>query len=335
MQLDPKQNITFINSTQQNVYLQQITPSIRFNIFFILGIPSFIAYTFIIIYTLTNKNLRSAPNNYCLLILLIVELIFQIIDLPLQLYLYHQGKVLFQNATFCFIWRLIDYSGYAAGALLLAWASFERHILIFHDRLLRSKWKNIYLHYAPPFIIIVYVFCFYIYALSFCSYKTPLNFQSVACGNDCIRNYIILFAWGKMVHQIAPSLCIGIFSVSLLIRVLYSKRRLQQAFSWRKHSKMAYQLLSISFVCNAALLPYGTLIFLNEVGVRDIPKAIPEYLYFFATLIPLYLPFVYLTSLSEVWARMKSKVHPTTTRQTAVMKFTATKTQLKSRSRAF
>ncbi|CAF1496450.1 unnamed protein product, partial [Rotaria sp. Silwood1] len=177
-------------------------------------------------------------------------------DLPLQLYLYHQGKVLFQNATFCFIWRLIDYSGYAAGALLLAWASFERHILIFHDRLLRSKWKNIYLHYAPPFIIIVYVFCFYIYGLSFYPCKTPLNFQGIACGNDCIRSYAMFSAWGKMVHQIAPSLCIGIFSVSLLIRVLYSKRRLQQAFSWRKHSKMAYQLLSISFVCNAALLPY-------------------------------------------------------------------------------
>ncbi|CAF3755408.1 unnamed protein product [Rotaria sordida] len=266
--------MTYDSITQQKIYVSKITLSMRFNIYLVHTIPSFIAYIIIIIYILTHKTLRSAPNNYCLIILLVVQFAFKIIDAPLQLYFYHQGKVLFQNAIFCYIWRLINHSGYSIGAMLLAWASFERHILIFHDRLLRSKWKNICLHYVPPFIIIVYVLCFYIYALSFYSCKIPLNFQSVACGNGWMQNYPVLSAWSKMIHNIISPICIAVFSVSLLVRVLYSKRRLQQTFSWRKYRKMAYQLLSISFLCLGIVLPYGLFIFLSRVGVRNIPKLI-------------------------------------------------------------
>ncbi|CAF3038685.1 unnamed protein product [Rotaria sp. Silwood2] len=307
MQLYLKESVTSTNTTEQTIIAPTISPLVLFNVYLGVGILAFIFYIFIIIYVSTHKSLRSAPNNYCLLILLIVEFLTRIIGLPFDLYYYHEGVALFENATFCFIWRMINYSGYGAGVMLIAWASFERHILIFHDRFLRSKWKNICFHYVPPFIVMVYVIGFYIYVLYFLPCSKILNFEIFVCGDDCIRNYPVLIAYRRIVHQMGPPICIGIFSVSLLIRVLYSKRRLQQAFSWRKHSKMAYQLLSISFTCLSAIFPFGLLIFLNEVGVRNIPKAISDYLYFYSTLIPFYLPFVYVTSIPELWTKMKRK----------------------------
>ncbi|CAF3930674.1 unnamed protein product [Rotaria sp. Silwood1] len=272
MQLHPKQSITSINTTQQAIVAPTISPSLYFNIYLGLGIPTGIVYIFIIIYVFTHKNIRSAPNTYCLFILFIVQFATRAIGLPFDLYYYQEGTALFKNAIFCGFWRFLNYTGYSVGSILLAWASFERHILIFHDRLLRSKWTNICLHYAPPFVIIIYVICFYIYALFFYPCRNLANFQSFLCGNDCMGNNPAVMVYTRLVHQMFPSICIAIFSISLLIRILYSKRRLQQAFSWRKHSKMAYQLLSISFVCSTAIFPLGLLIFLNVIGIRNIPK---------------------------------------------------------------
>ncbi|CAF3393123.1 unnamed protein product [Rotaria sp. Silwood2] len=325
MQLHPKQSITSTNTTQQAIVAPTISPSVYFNVYLGLGIPSFIVYIFIIIYVFSHKNLRSAPNNYCLLILLIVAFATRVIGLPFDLYYYYEGTALLKNAIFCGFWRILNYGGYAISAMLLAWASFERHILIFHDHLLRSKWANICLHYAPPFVIIIYVVAFYISALYFYPCRNLVNFQSFACGNDCMRNYPAALAYSKMAHQMSPSIFIAIFSISLFIRVLYSKRRFQQAFSWRKHSKMAYQLLSISFVCNAAVFPFGLLIFLNQIGIRDIPKSISDYSYFFSMLVPFYLPFIYITSLPDLWSRIKWRIRPTNLPQMVATNFTAKK----------
>ncbi|CAF2921662.1 unnamed protein product, partial [Rotaria sp. Silwood2] len=156
MQVDMKETIINGNNSVQSVYGLLFSASMRSYILLIVGIPSFMCYVFIIVYVLTNRNHRSAPNNYCLLIILNLQFFCNIIDIPSEIYFYREGRVIFENAIYCYIWQFLAYTIWPINVILLAWAAFERHILIFHDRFLRSKRGNICLHYAPPLIIITY-----------------------------------------------------------------------------------------------------------------------------------------------------------------------------------
>ncbi|CAF2556814.1 unnamed protein product [Rotaria sp. Silwood2] len=305
--------------TQENTPVLPIPISMRFNILLAVHVPSFICYVVVIVYIFTHKTLRSAPNNYTLLFLLILQFFGNAIDIPLLLNFFKQGRVLFENAVFCYIWIFLDHSIWSICTMLVAWASFERHILIFHDRLLRKKWKNICLHYAPPFIIIIYYICYFLYTNIFYPCEHSFDFQSPLCGHPCYVFDKILMWWEMLVHFILMSVCITIFSVSLLIRVFASKRRLQQSLSWRKHSRMAFQLISISYLCLVTLLPFSIVNILFFAGFPGLPLEAIDYCIFITYFNSMCLPFVYLTSIPEIWILCKRAIRRATPRQMAPM----------------
>lgn len=292
-----------------------LSSSIKFNILLVIGAPSFICYVFIIIYMLTHKNHRTAPHNYCLLIILHLQFFCNILDIPSQMYFYQNGQVMFESAIYCYAWQYISYSTWPINIILLAWASFERHILIFHDRILRSKWKNISLHYAPPIVIIVYVTCFYIYLFAYYTCKTPYLFQQNYCNSACYTANLPLMLLTRMLNYMFPAMMTVIFNVSLLIRVIYSKHRHQQTFVWRRYKKMTYQLISISFLSSATVLPYSIVRVLSVTSSNIISKQMQEMFSFLPILETLYLPFIYLASTSELWTAIRTKICRRRTRQ--------------------
>ena len=55
---------------------------------------------------------------------------------------------------------------YNGGEILMAWASIERHILIFNDRWMITKRGTFLVHYLPLILILSYIF-FFIFMLFF------------------------------------------------------------------------------------------------------------------------------------------------------------------------
>lgn len=306
-ELSPKENTNSTSAVQNRLSLL-INESTKFSILFAFAVPSFTCYTFLIIYMLSQKSHRSAPHNYCLLIVLNLQYFCNIVDIPSQMYFYRRGRVLFESGIYCYVWQFVAYSTWPNSVILLAWTSFERHILIFHDRLVRSKWANICLHYAPPILIIAYVMCFYLYAFIFYTCKVPYLFQQNYCNTACYTSNASIMLWSRVANYMVPSFLTVVFSVSLLIRVIYSKRRLQQTFIWRKHKKMTYQLLSISFLSIATVFPYSVARFLSYLGSNIVSKQVLELCTFISIFEPLCFPFVYLASVSEIWTMIRTKL---------------------------
>ncbi|CAF4687704.1 unnamed protein product [Rotaria socialis] len=66
-----------------------------------------------------------------------------------------------------------------------------------------------------------------------------------------------------------PNLIIIIVSVALLMRVLGQKYRTHQRVQWRRHRKMAIQLLLISFLCLIVSFPNIIMTLLHLSGLSN------------------------------------------------------------------
>ncbi|CAF2942938.1 unnamed protein product [Rotaria sp. Silwood2] len=66
------------------------------------------------------------------------------------------------------------------------------------------------------------------------------------CADLCFSNSFALYAYDTIVHQILPNIIIVGFSIGLFIRICWQKRHAGQSLTWRKHWKMALQLLFVS-----------------------------------------------------------------------------------------
>ncbi|CAF4872638.1 unnamed protein product [Rotaria sp. Silwood1] len=79
------------------------------------------------------RKLRHSLHNHVVIIILIINFIIEITDISWILYYYRNGVVLIKTSLFCRTWKFLDSSSYVTTAKLVAWASIERYILIFHD----------------------------------------------------------------------------------------------------------------------------------------------------------------------------------------------------------
>ncbi|CAF3482536.1 unnamed protein product, partial [Adineta steineri] len=103
----------------------------RFWMFLISNCASLICSIFVLYYLLFDKKLRWRLNNHAFLVGLIINLFALVLDVPLILYYLYHGTVWIQVPFICQLWRYIDAASYTVLPKLVAWASFERHILIF------------------------------------------------------------------------------------------------------------------------------------------------------------------------------------------------------------
>lgn len=193
------------------------------------------------------------------------------------------------------------------------WASFERHLLIFYDRqLYNTSLKRFIFHYFPIIIFISYAFCFYFIAIIVhpnCSNEEHFHYDEVFCGRSCyVHANLILSAFDLIFNRILCSLFIFIFNLFLFLRVLYEKRQRNQVIRWRRHKKMAIQILSISTLYiigtfPAAIAELFHIFELKTVGEEEssIQEEIFLYLFYFNALI---IPFICLISLPEIYTKI-------------------------------
>ncbi|CAF3883514.1 unnamed protein product [Adineta steineri] len=234
-------------------------------------------------------------------------LIWEMTVAPATMHVYLFNIVWSQTPIFCMIWKFLDSCIYSSIAKLVAWASIERHIIIFHNKWVSTKKKRLLFHYIPLLLIVMYdVICYAIITpINNCNRK--FSYTIPFCGySSCVYNSVSFIHFESVIDGFIPSLFIGFGSFFLVLRTISQKRRFHQQVQWKKHRKMTIQLLAITSLFYILYLPP---IILSTAKLFGIPSYVGSdynlYAQFFRNFIIFLLPFTCLGTLSKVRSRIK------------------------------
>ncbi len=278
----------------------ELSNTFQFWSLLILGIPSLVCSLFILYQYLSDRIRRHALHNHTILIILMANIILILTDFSWMLdSLRRPGHVLLSTPAFCMIWWFLDFTLYNTQTIILAWASIERHVLIFHSKLVSTPKTKFYYHYLPPIILLIYLVCFYLGVIYFPPCNNKFEYSSIECGSHpCYLNIKYLALWDSIVHNVLPTLIIALFSLALLYRVIVQKKRIRESIQWQQHRRMSMQLLPLSAVYLFLNFPL-TIIMLVQLfqdkGLRfDFGGQL--YIFFLTYSVTLLLPFVVYVS---------------------------------------
>ncbi|CAF1581336.1 unnamed protein product [Didymodactylos carnosus] len=217
--------------------------------------------------------------------------------------------------SYCKYWIIQKYSFDVIDLYLMAHASIERYLLIFHRCTIN---RHIYLlHYLPITISIIYPVLWYIGVILIYRCENHFNREQLVCGGACYQFETFLGTFDWILNCTLPVVILTIVNIILIGRVLYMKSKMQR--TWKSNLKMLVQLVSISLLYILTWLPYSVLgtisIFWTETIFNDI---VFEYLGFLPYIVVLICPFVSLLGLPEMqerlhkwWYRKGHVVRPT------------------------
>ena len=285
-----------LKSTDQDQDQAHLSYSLQFWLLLGLGVPSLICSLLILYQYFFEQTRRRALHNHMILLIITTNILLMITDLAWMLDSFrHSGRVFSPTPAFCMTWWFLDYSLYTTQTVILAWASIERHLLIFHSHLMSTRRKRFLYHYLPPTLLILYVMLFYAWMMFIPPCKNQYNFNVESCGSDpCYAHAGFLGLWDALVNSVIPTLIIGAFSVALLYRTVVQKRRLGQANQRRKLRHMSIQLLALAGVYLFLNFPLAIIMLVQLISYTGPQTGFGTQLYvFFLTYsVTLSLPFV-------------------------------------------
>lgn len=298
--------------------------TVRFWLLLSFEIPALICSLIVLCYLLMNRTRREALHNHSIIVLHLLALIFQLIDIPWYLDFIIRGVVWPQTPARCLVWWSVDLGVYNTAAIILAWTSIERHILVFHDRWVSTSRKRFFIHYLPLVTLLIYALTFYTITLFFPSCQHTYEYTLPVCAaTPCHLLDPILGIWDMGIHGCLSTMIIACFSFALLIRVIMKKRRDRRIFKWKKYRKMITQLLFISTLYVVFNLPIMVMSLARLCGLPPDIGLEEQLIFFFLTYwVMLLLPMASLISLPNfkkvlimLWDRHRG-------RQTTVFPFT-------------
>jgi hypothetical protein len=280
---------------------------VRFWIILPFYIPSVICSFFVLYHLIFNRTLRQAPHNHVITLLLFINLIVQLTSIPWILNYYRLGYVWPQTPSFCITWTFINEALYIATTILFAWATIERHILIFHDKLVATKMKFILFHCLPIVIILLYCIVYNSIIIIAPPCENTFDYTELVCGDPlCYYDVQSVAMWDVIVDDIIPTIIIIVCSISLLLRIIYQKHRMRQPIRWRNHRKMTIQLLSISVLYLVIYIPGILMELIYLCGVSEnVGADFVMYAEFMTHYGNILLPFVCAVSMPELKTKVK------------------------------
>ncbi|CAF4175362.1 unnamed protein product [Adineta steineri] len=289
----------------------------RFWMYLVSNCASFICSVFVLYYLLFDKNLRRGLHNHALIVGLIINLFALVLDIPLVLYRLYYGIVLIQVPFICQLWKYIDAVSYTVLPKLVAWASFERHILIFNERrFLRSK-NRILFHYIPIGVVAGYHILLYMIIDFFVPCHNTFDYTQNYCAYQSCVYQTAYAIYELFTNGVFSSMCIAFFSITLIVRVIYRRYRVHRHVDWHKHRKLTRQLL---FVVSIFYIFYFPLIILGIwryiIGIKSFGSQYYVYGSFFSDYINFLFPFVCLGTIPQLKTKIKKillcwKIKPT------------------------
>ena len=295
-------NETWINNDPEF----SLPNSVRFWLIVVFDVPSLICSFFLLYHLFVNKILRKALHNHVIMALLVVGLFSQLLDNPFYLNYLRIGYVWPRLPSSCFLWWFSATTISNLTNLLMAWASIERHILVFHSCWLSNMKKKLLLHYLPLVIIILYGCIYYTVIFLFEPCENLYAYDYDWCLYPCFYVYKDLALYDTIVNSIVPTPIIVIGNVFLLIRVVKKKQFLHRSIHWRKYRRMIIQLLSITALFLLFNLPMTSVILARTCGLLFGPTTQYEYYtYYLYRFVSILLPFICLTTIPELMKKLQ------------------------------
>ncbi|CAF4142997.1 unnamed protein product [Rotaria sp. Silwood2] len=285
----------------------EISRSVQLWLYLISNILSILCCCFVLFYLLIDRTLRTELHNHVIIVLLFICLFYESICIPFIVYNYYFDTSWETRSISYRFWSSIDIVLNRSQLIILAWATIERHILIFHGHWLLTKEKRFYIHYLPIIILIVYCLVWYCLFILFSScFNINNQSNSNVISYLCMLNHRNIKHFDLICHQIIPSFIIIILSIVLLLRVRWQKTSFYQSADWTKQRRMIVQILSISMLY---FLFYGpwilVMICVQFSSLKKIALNIMTYAFFFSDYFIFLLPFVCYASLPEVQLKLK------------------------------
>ena len=301
------------NSTDDYYEYEEVfipSAAVQFWTYLVFEIPSLLCTLYLLYFLILNRKLRREIHNHIVLILLIICFIILVIDNSIYLdgWRVAGGFSFSLSPGICLLWWFVDYGFYGAVSVFLVWASFERHILVFHRRqVLNTTRKIFYIHYIPIIILSLYLIGFYIGAIIFPPCENIFYFNYISCGSyPCYQDITWLNAWDYILNGVLCNILEAFFSISLLVRIIWRKYISTRVFRWKKYRKMTIQLLSISALSLSINFPQSLIILVRQIGsnTENFATDVEPYFFYFTGYVILFIPFISLASLPELWPKI-------------------------------
>ncbi|CAF1385220.1 unnamed protein product [Adineta ricciae] len=275
---------------------------IEFSLALIFEIQAICISLIIFIYFAQKPATRLKQQHHSWLVLLILNFVQLIFDLPVALSFYYRGRLWPESDAFCAWWVWLSFSCDTTALFLMAWISIERNILVFHSQnMTQVGWKKWILHVLPLIICLIWapiVYLILIVSNSQCT--NAWNYETLLCGPPCYT-YTGFLGIYDFVFNVCVSLGINILvNALLIIRVVREKMSHQPAINWRRHRKMILQFWAISTLHIALWSP---LVIVSLIQMTAMPSFMAdqyttlEYILYY---MPLLLPATCLSAIPDL-----------------------------------
>ncbi|CAF2628752.1 unnamed protein product [Rotaria sp. Silwood2] len=272
----------------------------------IIEIPSLLCTLFLLYYLFSDRTLRLALHNHVIMILLVLTLVYELIAMPLYLNYFRTATIWPSLPGICLMMWMIGFGCYNTCTILVAWASIERHILVFYHRLLTTRIQRIFIHYLPLVAILTYTTVFYVKVILFSNCENRFNYSLELCGaNPCYQTDPFLAMWDVLLNGVIPTFVIGLFSLILLRRVIQQKRTVGCRLEWKRYRKLTLQLLSVASLHFFFDFPLTLVRFVQLTGHRGWAIEIESVFFFTSYFVLLLQPFVTLNSIPNIGKKFK------------------------------
>ena len=287
--------------------------SMKFYSLLTLQILSVFCSLFLLYHFLFDRLIRQVLYNHLIIALLFVSLLTCTIDLPLILFHLKVNVTPLSNGRFCLFWNYVDLSFYALISLLMLWTSIERYLFIYHSPCFQRRSLICFSHRLPLLLIPLYVSLFYSVAILIHPCENHFDFTQVVCGELC---YYSQTPWLAVIDQwlnnILPALFIAVLNLFLFVRVIWQKRRRPgRSLSWQRHRRMVLQLLPVTLLYLAGVLPYGFVTCASLLGFSSQASLTLQghffYLFYYVAVL---LPFVSLIGMPNIYSKILPKRTP-------------------------
>lgn len=262
--------------------------------------PSLLCSIFVFFCFIRESNLRRITNHIMISIILIdfIELMIDLV--PISLTYFYTGHV--RSLSICLYWVTGNYTVQGISSWLMAWASIDRYLLIFHYRL-----RDTFLRHDIPILGTCTLVVIWYITLTFTHPCEPDWFDGTQflCGVPCFGSDTAVVTADWVLIVLLPTVLIVAFNLLLLGRVLFQKCRRhpgfeRRSFAWRKNRKLLIQLLGIIFVYCITQLPLAIFSLVRLFGPPDFLIDISLlWLFYTPYLIYIIVPFAYVATTKE------------------------------------
>ena len=270
-------------------------------------IPSILCSIFTLTHLLQNQNLRWILHNHTPLILLLISILDSFISHPLTLNYLRLSHVVPSTDAMCLFWNYANSIFTVSTYWTLAWGSLERHFLIFQSNWFSTRCGRILFHYIPLFITtFLYPVVANIVVILLYPCQNQFNMQSLFCAFPCALKISSVALYTRFAHQFIPVFIVAGSTLALFVRVINRRRQVQNnQVNWRRYRRMIIQLLTLASLFLTLTVPATTVSIIQNCCLPTFAITVQvSYLNFFVRFLTLFMPFVCLSLLPEIWHKL-------------------------------